>query len=289
MYLFIHILEMICINIPLVVGMFITQRLLKIPDLSVETAYMVGGMSSCAFIPYLTATPSYIAAPLLLIIAIITGCLVGLCSSVITTRFAIMHLFSAIITAGIWVGIIFAFMNPYQGITGYTNHLIMIKTYGIVPIVIIINILLAIFCMIIMRSQLGYLIIAAGNNPRFFNIFGFSYNRVFCTGVVIANGLAGLSGCLVSQTMFFADIHMGLGKVLFALVALMIGRALIQSNRALFMVPFIGTTVQIFMQQILLCIGFNLNYFSLVHGIILLVLIAFAHRTKNNMLSEVGF
>lgn len=270
------------------VSMFITQRLLKIPDLSIETAYMVGGMSSCFFIPYLTAMPSYIAAPLLLAIAIITGGLVGLCSSIITTRFSIAHLFSAIITAGIGVGVIFIFMNPYQGITGYTNHLVLLKTYGIVPMVVLINIVLVILCTIMMRSQLGYLAIAAGNNPQFFNTFGLSYGRVFCTGVIIANGLAGLSGYLVSQTMFFADIHMGLGKVLFTLVALMMGRLLIQSNRALFIVPVVGTTVQIIMQQILLRVGFNLNYFSLVHGVILLMLIALAHRMHHNTLLETG-
>jgi putative tryptophan/tyrosine transport system permease protein len=288
MNLLLHIVEMIGVNIPLVVSMFITQRLLKIPDLSIETAYMVGGMSSCFCIPYLTTMPSYIAAPLLLCVAIITGGLVGLCSSIITTRFSIAHLFSAIITAGIGVGVIFIFMSPYQGITGYTNHLVMLKTYGIVPMVMLINIILVVLCTLMMRCQLGYLAIAAGNNPYFFNAFGLSYNRVFCTGVIIANGLAGLSGYLVSQTMFFADIHMGLGKVLFTLVALMIGRLLMQSNRAVFVVPFVGTTVQVLMQQMLLRIGFNLNYFSLVHGIILLVLIAVAHRTKHNQLSEIG-
>ncbi len=284
-----HILEMIGVNIPLVVSMFITQRLLKIPDLSIETAYMVGGMSSCFFVPYLTALPSYVAAPCLLAIAIIGGSFVGVCSSIITTQFLIAHLFSAIITAGIGVGAIFICMNPYQGITGYTNHLVMLKTYGLVPMVVLINVALMIFCRVMMRSQLGYLAIAAGNNPRFFNTSGLSYNWVFCTSVIIANGLAGLSGYLVSQTMYFADIHMGHGKVLFTLVALMIGRLFIQSNRALFMVPFIGTTVQVLMQKMLLRIGFNLNYFSLVHGIILLALIAIAHRTSNNKLSEIGF
>jgi putative tryptophan/tyrosine transport system permease protein len=286
MHLFMHIIEMIGINVPLVVSMFITQRLLKIPDLSIETAYMVGSMSSCFCIPYLTAMPSCIAAPLLLAMAIITGGLVGLCSSIITTHFSIAHLFSAIITTGIGVGVIFTFMSPYQGITGYTNHLVMLKTYGIVPVVMLINIVLVVLCTIMMRSQLGYLAIATGNNPRFFNTFGLSYNRVFCTGVIIANGLAGLSGYLVSQTMFFADIHMGLGKVLFTLVALMIGRLFIQSNRALFIVPLVGTTVQVLTQQFLLRIGFNLNYFSLVHGVILLALIALAHQIHHNTFSE---
>jgi putative ABC transport system permease protein len=154
--------------------------------------------------------------------------------------------------------------------------------------VMLINVILVIFCTLMMRCQLGYLAIAAGNNPYFFNTFGLSYNRVFCTGVIIANGLAGLSGYLVSQTMFFADIHMGLGKVLFTLVALMIGRLLIPSNRALFIVPFVGATVQVLVQQLLLRIGFNLNYFSLVHGIILLALIAIAHRTQRNQLAEIG-
>jgi putative ABC transport system permease protein len=139
-----------------------------------------------------------------------------------------------------------------------------------------------------MRCQLGYLAIAAGSNPNFFGTFGLSYNRVFCTSVIVANGLAGLSGYLVSQTMFFADIHMGLGKVLFTLVALMIGRLLIQSNRALFVAPLLGTTVQVCMQQVLLRIGFNLNYFSLVHSIILLLLIAVAHHTGNRTLSDMG-
>lgn len=282
-------IEMIGIHTPLVVGMFITQRLLRIPDLSMETAYMIGGMSSCFLMPHLTTIPSYIAAPILLCTALSTGALVGLCSSMITTRLGISHLFSAIITAGIWVGILFACMSPYQGITGYTNHLIIIKSWGIIPAILLLNSIVALLCILLMRSQYGYLAIAAGSNPRFFATFGLPYNTVFCTGVIIANALSGLSGYLVAQTIFFADIHMGLGKLLFALVALMIGRLITASPFALFVAPLCGTTIQIMLQQILLRIGFNLNYFSLVHGLILLILIAAVQRSGNKALSEMGF
>lgn len=285
----IHILEMIGVHIPLVVGMFITQRLLKIPDLSVETAYMMGGMSSCFLVPYLNNAPSIIAIPSLLITGLFAGGLVGLSSSLFTTRLHIHHLFSAIITSGLWNGIIFFCMNPYQGLSGYTNHLALIKAYGILPVVTGINIILGFMCIKIMRSQGGYLAIAVGSNKQFFNTFGLPLNIIFCSGVIIANSLAGLSGYLVSQTIFFADVHMGLGKVLFALVALMIGRLCIPSVQALFSASCIGVTIQIIVQQLLLKVGFNLNYFSLIHGIILLGIIAASQYTGRKSLIETGF
>jgi ABC-type uncharacterized transport system permease subunit len=282
MHLILHMLELLGIYLPLVIGMYLTQTILRIPDLSMETACMVGGMSSCFFIPMMNLFPSAIALPLLIVIALLTGALVGLCSSVLTVRLGIAHVFSAIITAGIGTGLIYLLMTPYQGLSGYTNHLLcMGNAYGVIPALVFINLLICVLCIYLMRAQLGYLLIAAGSNRSVFALLGISFETIFCTGVIIANAFAGLTGYLMAQTMFFADVHMGLGRLLFALVAVMIGRLFIASNRAIVLVPIIGTSIQIVMQQLLLRVGFNLNYFSLIHGVVLIVFLAlFRNRLK---------
>ena len=282
MQLILHMIELLGTYLPLVIGMYITQTLLHIPDLSMETACMVGGMCSCFCMPFLNNIPSIIALPVLISVALCTGAFVGLCSSFLTSRLGIAHVFSAIITAGIGTGFIYLLMSPYQGLSGYTNHMLFMgSSLGTIPALLVINLIVCICCIFIMHRQLGYLLIAAGANRSVFAIIGISYETVFSLGVVIANALAGLTGYIMAQTMFFADVHMGLGRLLFALVAVMLGRLFVQSNHAIVIVPLLGTVIQVIMQQLLLRVGFNLNYFSLVHGIILILFLAlFSKKLK---------
>ena len=104
---------------------------------------------------------------------------------------------------------------------------------------------------------------------------------------MISNGLAGISGYCFAQSNGFVDISMGVGIPLFAITALLLGKTLRTIH------PLIsassGLVIYFLIQQLLLRVGFSLNYFTLVQScLILLVLLAYQRGNKTVLTGNLG-
>src|SRR5690606_13094646 len=115
-----------------------------------------------------------------------------------------------------------------------------------------------------------------GNNASFFSKYGISTNYVFMSGLILSNALAGFSGFLFAQSNGFAELNMGLGKALLCITALILGKAIVREKRPLnIAIPGLGLLAYFTIQQLLLKIGFNLKYFTMLQAcIVLLILIS---------------
>src|SRR5204863_8658116 len=125
----------------------------------------------------------------------------------------------------------------------------------------------------------GYFLSVFGDNPRIFKHYGISTRFIFITGIILANAFAGLSGYLVVQSNGFADITMGFGKILFCITALIIGKMIQQ--KTLSIIPAISGLFGYFLlQQLLLNIGFDLRYFTMIQACIILIIMLIHYRKK---------
>jgi len=78
-----------------------------------------------------------------------------------------------------------------------------------------------------LHTQIGLAMRATGDNEQMIRTLGVNTDRMTVLGLGISNGLVALSGALVAQDQGFSDIGMGIGMIVSALAAIIIGETLI--------------------------------------------------------------
>lgn len=283
------IIEQVALYLPLVVGAYISFSLLKIPDLSIESAYVVGAV--CASQLLLRGLP--ISSPLLLLLVLFASCvggaLVGAVSGVLTQRGKLPHLLSSIIANGLFHGINQYISPVYVTLSKVANPLLLMPGFSTHPeLIMLLFICVLVVCCIalLFNTQLGYAYAIYGNNPTFFANYGINTAYVFITGVMLANGLAGLSGYLFAQSNSFLELNMGYTKALLCITAVILGKAIMRARTFSIMVPLVGAGAYFVLQQLLIKVGFNLTYFTAVQALIVAIVLIGMYRSCGEQLVQ---
>ena len=288
---FMIVLEQSLIYLPLVCGAYISFSLLKVPDLSLETAYLMGALCGTTALSHFGGYPLWISFIMTMLAGIIGGILVGLCSGCMTACGKIPHLLSAIITFGLFHGI-FQFCSPsYQSLALYDNVLMLfpcVTRHPELGALALIGLIVVISCIYLICTQLGYSFAIFGYNPKFFKHFNISTSYVFMTGLMISNGLAGLAGFLFAQTSNLIELNMGIGKSLFCITALILGRSIINSQKSSMFIPISGVVAYFALQQMLLKVGFNLKYFTMIQSLLVLVILLSIYKKNQTNHDQLG-
>ena len=82
-----------------------------------------------------------------------------------------------------------------------------------------------------LRTHLGTAMRATGDNDQMMRALGASVGNMLILGLALANGLVGLSGALLVQYQGFADVQMGIGMVVWGLASVIIGEALVGTRQ----------------------------------------------------------
>lgn len=288
---FMIVLEQSLIYIPLTCGAYISFSLLKVPDLSLESAYVMGGLCGTTALSWVTGYPLWISFIVTIIAACIGGMVVGLCSSCMTLYGKIPHLLSAIITFGLFHGIFQMCSYSYQSLALYDNVLMIFpcgKRHPELAALGLLGMIIVLVSIYFLRTQLGYSFAIFGHNKKFFKHFNISTSYVFIMAMSIANGLAGLSGFLFAQTSNLIELNMGLGKSLFCITALILGRSIVGSKKSSILIPVCGVIAYFSLQQMLLKVGFNLKYFTMVQSLLVLVILLTMYKKNNSHHDQLG-
>lgn len=274
------IIEQSLLYLPLVIGSYISFSLLKVPDLSIESAYVTGAICGAYVLMYGQALPG----PLLLCIVVLASCaggaVVGLLSSLLTCKGKLPHLLSSVITGGVFHGINQLISPVYVSLHGFSNPLFcpLSKQYPELLLLMVIAVFLFGLIAKFLTTQLGYAYAIYGNNPYFFTQYDISTSYVFITGVSLANALSGLSGYLFAQSNSFLELNMGYAKALFCITALVLGKAVIAKKPVCIGVPLLGACAYFVLQQFLLKVGFNLKYFTAVQALLIAGILLYRYR-----------
>ena len=76
------------------------------------------------------------------------------------------------------------------------------------------------------RTQIGTAMRATGDNPQMICALGGNVEGYIVLGLALSNGFVALSGALLAQYQGFADAQMGIGMVVWGLASVIIGEAL---------------------------------------------------------------
>ena len=84
-----------------------------------------------------------------------------------------------------------------------------------------------------LKTEIGYLLIATGDNETLVKSLGENANKYKLIGLMLSNGLVSLSGALMAQYQGFAEITMGTGIIVIAIASIIIGETIIKNNKKL--------------------------------------------------------
>lgn len=96
-------------------------------------------------------------------------------------------------------------------------------------IVVIIKVLMDMF----LKTEIGYLLIATGDNETLVKSLGVSCDKFKLLGLMLSNGLVAVSGALMGQIQGFADINMGTSIIVSALASIIIGDTILKKSTKL--------------------------------------------------------
>lgn len=257
----------------LVTGIMIPFRLLNFPDLTAEGSYPLGG-AICASLIVAGLPPLFS-----LTIACMAAGIVGICTSIIHIKYKVNTLLAGIILSTMVYSVnlramgkpsiaLFELPNLFQNIAhGISSQIIVL---------LIINLVIIGALYLFLNTEKGLQFRAAGLNPKVAEKFGVNLNRNIIAGLFIGNAFSGLAGGLLVQIQGYADIGIGVGIVIHALAAMMIGEKLIGTNSILklMFVPIIGSIIYQQIQGVALAAGLAPSDLKLLTGAIVLGIIA---------------
>ncbi len=215
-------------------GVLITFRFFRFPDLTAEGSYPLGGAVAA------TLLVAHINPFLATGLAALMGALAGTVTALIHTRLKINNIVSGII-------VMTAIYSVNLRVMGRANTPLLdtpsvfgdvidrLRMAGLAaPSDAMANIafllgLLALASLALvafLKTDLGLAVRATGENEMMIRSLGVNTDNTKILGLAISNGIIALSGALVAQDHGFADIGMGIGILVTGAAAVLIGEAI---------------------------------------------------------------
>ncbi len=212
-------------------GVFITFRLLDIPDMTVDGSFATGGAVTVMLL--LAGMPAWAA----LLIAIVVGVLTGLCTGLLHTKLGIPAILAGILTQ-------FALYSINLRIMTKANQTASVQKFGMfwengngflvsslhIPQAILVGLVLTAIIVALsywyFGTEQGSALRATGNNPAMSRAQGIHIGTMKVIGLGISNGIVALAGGLMTQFQGTADVSMGRGAIVIGLAAIVIGEIL---------------------------------------------------------------
>ena len=243
------------------VGVYLTFKVLDLADLTVDGSFGTGGAV------LVVCTIAGMNIWLAMLLAFLAGCIAGLVTGILHTKFGIPAILAGILTQLALYSVNLRIMS------GRANVALNIDEYGIlvslryIPKSILVG---GAFALVIIGllywffgTELGAGVRATGCNEAMARANGINtgFNKVL--GLVLSNGIVALSGSLLAQYQGFADINMGRGAIVIGLAAVIIGDVIfgkLFKNFALrLLAAVLGGVIYYIVIQLVLQMGLNAN------------------------------
>lgn len=258
-------------------GVLISFRILRFPDLTVDGSFPLGAAVAATLI---SAGFDPFAATL---IATLAGALAGAITGWLNVRLKIMDLLASILMMIALYSINLRIMGRPNVplITEPTVFTLlqpeMISDYVMRPLMLLVAVIAIKFLLDwFLGTQIGLAIRSTGSNPRMARSQGIATGSMVLTGLAISNALCALAGALFAQSQGGADISMGIGTIVIGLAAVIVGESIFPSRRLLVMTlaALVGAVVYRFFIALALnadFIGLQAQDLNLVTAVLVIV------------------
>jgi len=253
----------------LAIGVIITFKILDFADMSVEGTFPMGAF---IFAKFITTGFSPIISTLL---TFILGTLAGLLTYTLNIKLRIRALLSGILTATI-------LYSENLRLNGRSN--IGLTSYdsifdGFRPVIVLILIVLAVKILmdLFLRTEVGYLLIATGDNETLVKSLGENSNKYKLIGLMLSNGLVSLSGALMAQYQGFSEISMGTGIIVVAIASIIVGDTVLRNSKILKMTTraIMGALIYKFIGALAIDLGLAPTDLKAINAAIVIIFLSY--------------
>lgn len=208
----------------LVLGVFMTFRILNYADLTVDGSLPLGAAITAILIfkgvnPFLATLA---ALPL--------GAMAGLVTGILHTRFSITPLLSGILTMiGLYSINLRIMGRPnvpllrcetiFDALAG--GGLSVRAGQTVIALAVITAVVVGLY--LFLNTELGQALRGTGDNEIMLRSLGVNTDRMKIMGLALSNAIVALSGAMIAQYQGFADINMGIGMIIIGLASVIIG------------------------------------------------------------------
>ncbi len=265
-------------------GVLLTFRFFRFPDLTAEGSYPLGGAVVAAL---LVSGINPFSATLA---AALAGAAAGVVTALIHTRLRINAIIAGIIvmTAVYTVDLrvmgrantpLLSTPSVFGDIVAAANALGLPIRESVVTNIVILAVFVAVVAILMaafLRTDLGLAVRATGENETMIQALGVDTGWTKIVGLALSNFLIALSGALVAQNHGFADIGMGIGILVTGAAAVLIGEAIFgdRTIKVWIFAAIVGVLIYRLLVVLALYVGLQPTDLKLITAVLLLLALA---------------
>ena len=268
----------------MVIGVYITFRILDIADLTVDGTLCTGG--AVCIMMMLSGHNVWVS----MLAATGAGLLAGLATGIFHTFMGIPAILAGILTQLSLYSVNLKIMGKANQAINVDKFNLLVSLRRVKGVVLTQNTLFIVAIMIVILiavlywffgTELGCSLRATGCNPSMSRAQGINTDRNKVLGLMLSNGLVALSGALLTQYQGFADINMGRGSIVIGLAAVIIGEAIfsrIFRNFALKLLSVVfGSILYYLVLQIVIWMGIDTDLLKMLSALVVALFLAFPY------------
>ncbi len=276
----------------LALGVFLSFRVLDVPDMTCEGSFPLGGAIAATMIaaggsPWLS-----------LLAGAAGGIIAGSVSGVLYTKLKIPAILAGILSMIALYSINLHIMGKANisllrtdtvfTLTGEALSLGNGAAAFVLPAVIVLLIGLVIYWFF--GTELGMCIRATGYNVAMMRSQGVNTDSMIILGLSISNALIGLCGALVAQNNGFADVGMGIGTIVIGLASVIIGEVILGVNsfKESLVAVIVGSVIYRIVIATVLFMGMPPNDLKLFTAVLVMIALALPMIKENLQLGKAG-
>lgn len=265
----------------MVLGVYLSYKILDFPDMTVDGSFPLGGAVASAI---LIKGGNPILA---LVVATICGAIAGLITGMIHVKLKVTNLLAGIIVMTGLYSVNLRIMGKSNIPLFSVKHLFNGNMIPIVTLVILL-ILAKITIDYLLKTKFGFALKALGDNETLVISLGIDEKKLKIYGLMIANSFVALSGAILAQYQGFADVGMGTGTIITGLASIIIGEAIFKKRSfiSMSMIVILGTIIYRTIIAMSLKLGMNASDLKLITSILVVGIIFL--KEKKSLLGRGG-
>ncbi|MFZ3676921.1 ABC transporter permease [Enterococcus faecalis] len=255
-------------------GIFMTYRILNFPDMTTEGSFPLGGAVCVTAIT--TGVSPFVAT----LLGVGAGMLAGLVTGLLFTKGKIPIILAGILVmSGLNSVILFVMKSPNKSLLNQPKiqdvfqKMALPDYYDTIFLGISVLAVVMILLLFFFNTSLGQAYIATGDNEEMAHSIGIQTDRMKILGLVLSNGLIGLSGALIAQNDGYADVSKGTGVIVIGLASLIIGEVLFGELTfgERLMAIVVGSIIYQLLILLVIKLGFDTTYLKIFSAVILAI------------------
>ena len=252
----------------MVLGVYISFRILNFPDMTVDGTFPLGAAISAKLLtlgvnPYLT-----------LLVALVAGAVAGAVTGLIHVKLKVKDLLAGILVMTALYSVNLRVMGK-SNIPLFEEDNIFNTEYSMMITIVVLILISKLLLDYLLKTKFGFALKALGDNENLIVSLGLNEEKYKIYGLMIANSFVAFSGAVLAQYQGFADVGMGTGIIVIGLASIIIGDTLFGKRRKLAgtTIVIIGSILYRGVIAVTLSMGMDASDLKLITSVIVIVIL----------------